>query len=95
METRESTAALVVPVGIQPRNVFGLRTDVKGNVNFTNKQEVIYPVAGVLAIQDFTTNRQKFLRFAEHSQPTVIAMSPNRKLLGVGETFEKYVVIFV
>lgn len=90
METRESTSALVVPVGIQPRNVFGLRTDVKGNVNFTSKQEVIYPVAGVLAIQDFAANRQKFLRFAEYSQPTVITMSPNRKLLAVGEKFEKY-----
>lgn len=81
-----------VTVGIQPKNVFGLRTDVKGNIHFTVKQEVIYPVAGVLAVQDFTTNYQKFLRFVERSQPTVIAMSPSRKLLAVAEIYEKYFI---
>ena len=49
-------------ISIIPKNAYGLRTDIQGNVHFTLKQEIIYPVAGVLAIHDFTTNKQKFLR---------------------------------
>lgn len=72
-------------VSILPRNVFGLRSDVLGNIHFTGKQEVIYPVAGVLAIHDYRTGKQKFLRFAERSRPKIICLSPNKKFLGVGE----------
>lgn len=79
-------------ISISPRNVFGIRVDVKGNINFTTKEEVMYPVAGVLSIHDFTTGKQKFLRFAEHSQPQIITMSPNRKMFAVAEKYEKYYV---
>lgn len=79
-------------ISIQPRNVFGLRVDVKGNVNFTAKQEVLYPVAGVLSIHDFKTNKQKFLRFEDNSQPEIVSMSPNRKYFAVSERYEKCVV---
>lgn len=72
-------------VTIQPRNVFGIRVDVKGNVNFTAKQEILYPVAGVLSIHDFKTNKQKFLRFEENCQPAIMSMSPNRKMFAVAE----------
>lgn len=75
-------------INIQPRNVFGLRSDILGNINFTNKQEVIYPVAGVLAIHDYRSGKQKFLRFAERSRPKIISLSPNKKLLAVGECLD-------
>lgn len=55
--------ALSKVVGIQPKRVFGLRTDVVGNVHFTLGQEIIYPAAGVLVIQDYITNKQRYLRF--------------------------------
>lgn len=54
--------ALSKSVGIQPKRVFGLRTDVIGNVHFTLGQEIIYPAAGVLVIQDYVTNKQRYLR---------------------------------
>lgn len=76
-------------ISIQPKNVFGLRADVKGNINFTAKEEVVYPVAGVLSIHDYKTNKQKFLRFAENSIPEIIALSPNRKMIAVAERYEK------
>lgn len=79
----------VSPVTIQPKNVFGIRNDVKGNVNFTVKQEVLYPVGGILAIHDYETDKQKFLRFNENSVPLVIAMSPNKKFIAVAEKFGK------
>lgn len=72
-------------VTLQPRNVFGLRSDIRGNIHFTAKQEVIYPVAEVLSIHDYNTNKQKFLRFAEHSRAEILCMSPNKKLLAVAE----------
>jgi hypothetical protein len=54
--------ALSKVVGIQPKRVFGLRTDVVGNVHFTLGQEIIYPAAGVLVVQDYVTNKQRYLR---------------------------------
>ncbi|KAL9692272.1 hypothetical protein quinque_005498 [Culex quinquefasciatus] len=73
------------PISIEPKNVFGLRTDILGNVHFTVKQEIIYPVAGVLAIHNFSTNKQKFLRFPENYHPERIVISPDRKFIAVSE----------
>uniref|UniRef100_A0A6E8VUB9 Uncharacterized protein n=1 Tax=Anopheles coluzzii TaxID=1518534 RepID=A0A6E8VUB9_ANOCL len=72
-------------ISIIPKNAYGLRTDIQGNVHFTLKQEIIYPVAGVLAIHDFTTNKQKFLRFPQNCHPERIVLSPNRKFIAVVE----------
>nr|XP_029708990.1 cilia- and flagella-associated protein 57-like [Aedes albopictus] len=73
------------PISIVPKNVFGLRTDIVGNVHFTTKQEIIYPVAGVLAIHDFATNKQKFLRFPENYHPERIVISPDRRYIAISE----------
>ncbi|ETN62101.1 hypothetical protein AND_006223 [Anopheles darlingi] len=72
-------------ISIVPKNAYGLRTDIMGNVHFTLKQEIIYPVAGVLAFHDFVTNKQKFLRFPQNSHPERIVISPNRKFIAVAE----------
>lgn len=87
----ESGQSKITPITIQPRNVFGLQTKVRGNIHFTTKQEVIYPVAGVLAFHDYTTNKQKFLRFPENCQPEIIVMSPNRKMLAIAERNAEFV----
>lgn len=78
-------SATSLPISIQPKFVYGLRTNIKGNIHFSEKQEVIYPVAGVIAIHDYINQTQKFLRLAENNSATVIAISPNRKLLAVSE----------
>lgn len=88
----EEQSNLVTISTIQPKYVFGLRNDVKGNIHFTTKQEVIYPVAGVLTIHDYTLNKQKFLRIGEHINLEVITISPNRKLLAVAERNDRYVI---
>lgn len=55
--------ALSKTVGLNPTRLFGLRTDVKGNVHFTlGENDIIYPAAGVLVIQNCVTNTQRFLR---------------------------------
>lgn len=82
-------SVVVSSVSIQPKYVFGLRSNVTGNIHFTAKGEVIYPVAGVIAIHDFNTNKQKFLRLIEHHIPKIITISPNRKMLAIAEWNEK------
>lgn len=83
MDDESSSSAK--PVSILPNVVFGLRTDIKGNIHFTAKNEVIYPVSGVIAIHDYVNKKQKFLRLAEKMCPTIISMSPNRKMLAISE----------
>lgn len=72
-------------VGLQPKFVYGLRATVKGNIHFLENQSIVYPVAGVIAIHDYKNHKQTFLRLAEDYEPTVIAISPNRKLLAIAE----------
>lgn len=59
---QDKQLAMNKAVGLQPKRVFGLRTDVAGNVQFTGGQDVVYPAAGVLVVQDFVTNKQRYLR---------------------------------
>lgn len=76
---------MAAPIAIQPKFVYGLRSDIKGNIHFLENQEVVYPVAGVIAIHDYKIHKQTFLRLAENHTPTVIVISPNRKLLAISE----------
>ncbi|BFG04282.1 cilia- and flagella-associated protein 57 [Drosophila madeirensis] len=76
-------------VVIRPRLIYGLRSDVIGNIHFNLSKEVIYPVEGVLAFHDYVQNKQRFLRFPEDTRPEIIAMSSHRKLLAVLERHVK------
>lgn len=60
---QEKQLAMNKTVGLLPKRVFGLRTDVVGNVHFKAGQEVVYPAAGVLVVQDCVTHKQKYLRY--------------------------------
>lgn len=63
---------------LQPRLVYGLRTDIKGNGNFLSDEEVLYPVGGLLAINNFTQKRQKFIKLPDKGlNVTRIVVSPN------------------
>lgn len=59
---QDKALAMNKAVGLQPKRVFGLRTGIAGNVHFKTGQELVYPAAGVLVVQDFVTNKQKYLR---------------------------------
>ncbi|EDV36538.1 uncharacterized protein Dana_GF13013 [Drosophila ananassae] len=76
-------------VTIRPRLIYGLRSDVIGNIHFNLTKEVIYPVEGVLAFHDYVQNKQRFLRLPEDTRPEVIAISSHRKLLAVMERHSK------
>lgn len=63
-QTGESPSVTTNAVGLRPKHIYGLRTDVLGNIHFNQQQEVIYPVEGVLAFHDFVENKQRFLRYS-------------------------------
>jgi len=81
--------SIVNQVVIRPRLIYGLRTDVIGNIQFNLNKEVMYPVEGVLAFHDFVTNKQRFLRFPEDTRPELIVLSSHRKLMAVLERHTK------
>lgn len=83
-ETDASTGTNASVV-IRPRIIYGLRTDVLGNIQFNLNKEVMYPMEGVLAFHDYVTNKQRFLRFPEDTQPEIIVLSTHRKLMAVME----------
>ncbi|XP_030372781.1 cilia- and flagella-associated protein 57 [Scaptodrosophila lebanonensis] len=89
MEDAKRPSTSSQTVAIRPRLIYGLRTDVIGNINFNLSKEVIYPVEGVLAFHDYVLNKQRFLRFPEDTRPEIITMSSHRKLLAVLERHVK------
>ncbi|XP_013119183.2 cilia- and flagella-associated protein 57 [Stomoxys calcitrans] len=81
----ETTNVSTNTVGLRPKHIYGLRTDIVGNIHFNLQQEVIYPVEGVLAFHDFVENKQHFLRLPENTIPLIIQISPHRRLLAILE----------
>ncbi|XP_055380070.1 cilia- and flagella-associated protein 57, partial [Condylostylus longicornis] len=77
-------------VTIQPKTVYGIRSEIRGNIHFTLKREIIYPVESVLAFHDFVTNKQKFLRLPENTKPLIISISPDRRMLAILESFVEF-----
>lgn len=67
-----TTDIATAQVTIRPRNIYGLRTDVVGNIHFNLNQEVLYPVEGVLAFHDFVSQKQRFLRLVIKTKATTI-----------------------
>lgn len=84
----EEEASKSLPIRIQPKMVFGLRS-CPGNIHFTLEDEVIYTAAAVLVIHNYKTNKQKFLRFPEKVEISYVILSGNRNLLGLAETINK------
>ncbi|XP_073812366.1 testes of unusual size isoform X1 [Musca autumnalis] len=85
MDTSQVSQPSINTVGLRPKHIYGLRTNVVGNIHFNLQQEVIYPVEGVLAFHDFVENKQRFLRLPEDTIPLIIQISPHRKLLAILE----------
>lgn len=59
----DSSAETFTSVTIEPKHVYGIRSEVIGNIHFNLNQDVIYPVEGVVAFHDYVNNKQRFLRY--------------------------------
>ncbi|KAF5270192.1 hypothetical protein FQR65_LT05672 [Abscondita terminalis] len=78
-----------IPV-LQPRFMYGLRTDIKGNAWFIGDEEVLYPVGGILVVHNFTQKRQRFGRLPDRGRNVIrLLLSPNQKMLAVSERGER------
>lgn len=72
-------------ITIKPKRAYGIRTEISGNIHFMSKDEILYPLAGVLCIEEYETFKQKFLRFPDNSQLENIVLSPSRKYMAIAE----------
>ncbi|KAK5641374.1 hypothetical protein RI129_009921 [Pyrocoelia pectoralis] len=78
-----------IPI-LQPRLIYGLRTDIKGNVHFLSDDEVLYPVGGLLAANNFAQKRQRFGKLPDKGKNvTEISISPNQKTIAISERGDK------
>lgn len=69
---------MTTPV-LQPKLILGLQTKPRGNVQYIGDDEIVYPVGGVLAVQNFILNKQKLIKLPERgNNVTSIAVSPNK-----------------
>ncbi|XP_023305499.2 cilia- and flagella-associated protein 57 [Lucilia cuprina] len=83
LQTENSSSINVV--SLRPKHIYGLRTDILGNIHFNLQQEVIYPVEGVIAFHDFVQNKQRFLRLPEDTTSLIVQISPHRRMLAILE----------
>ncbi|XP_055839134.1 cilia- and flagella-associated protein 57-like [Episyrphus balteatus] len=81
----DESAKSILPVTIEPKHVYGIRSEVIGNIHFNLNQEVIYPVEGVLAFHDYVNNKQRFLRLPTNTTPTIIALNSTKILMAIVE----------
>lgn len=66
-----------VPI-LQSRVLYGLKTDVVGNVHYISDTDILYPVGSALAIHNFSQRRQRLLRLPDKRQINIIAVTPNK-----------------
>lgn len=83
--SKMSSSPSDIPI-LNPRVIFGLKTGIQGNVDCITDDEIVYPVGGVLTVQDANQRRQKFIRLPQKGlNVTGILVSPNKKVIAVSE----------
>eukprot|EP00927_Polykrikos_kofoidii_P044410 TRINITY_DN38389_c0_g1_i1.p1 TRINITY_DN38389_c0_g1~~TRINITY_DN38389_c0_g1_i1.p1 ORF type:complete len:1288 (+),score=271.17 TRINITY_DN38389_c0_g1_i1:192-4055(+) len=78
-------------VSLAHRHVFGLRSNVKGNIHFTDQEtQILYPAGHntILYLTDQRVQSRVFPGTEGGEGITCLAVSPNRKLLAVCERFQ-------
>mmetsp|Transcript_9007 Transcript_9007/g.25093 ORF Transcript_9007/g.25093 Transcript_9007/m.25093 type:complete len:1245 (-) Transcript_9007:111-3845(-) len=77
-------------VSLAHRHVFGLKSNVKGNVHFTDETHVLYPAGHntILYSADQKVQSRVFPGTEGSEGITSLAVSPNRKFLAVCERFQ-------
>ncbi|KAH1015652.1 hypothetical protein HUJ04_007002 [Dendroctonus ponderosae] len=79
---------------LQPRLITGLETNIKGNLHFLSDDEVVYPVGSVVVVHNYHIRKQKFIKLSDKGKNlTHLAVSPDKKLIAVVETTDKYPIV--
>lgn len=74
----------------QPRHIFGLRSDVTGNLAYFDEQTIVYPSGTNCILYNMDQKVQKFIQGSEKSKGmTAMAISPNRRYVAVAERGDK------
>ncbi|XP_072157636.1 cilia- and flagella-associated protein 57 [Bemisia tabaci] len=76
--------------GLEPCIFYGLTNGIKNNAWFITEDEVLYPVGAVLTLHDFNSKTQKYIKIAAPQKVlSILALSPNRQYVAVGEKGDK------
>ncbi|CAH1154655.1 unnamed protein product [Phaedon cochleariae] len=79
---------------LQPQLLLGLETRIRNNVHFLSDDEVVYPVGSVVAVHNFNVKKQRYIKLSEKGKNlTHLAVSPDKKLIAVVETTDKYPIV--
>ncbi|XP_039259037.2 cilia- and flagella-associated protein 57-like isoform X2 [Styela clava] len=74
----------------QPHHIFGLRSNINGNINYLDEQTIVFPSGNQVVRFNVDQKQQKFIPGSDKSRGmTAIALSPNRRYVAVAERGEK------
>lgn len=75
---------------LQHRHIFGINSDVAGNISFTTDDLVVYVAGHTIVLFSLSDRRQRFLNAAEITEKmTAYASGPGRRLCAVAERGER------
>lgn len=67
---------------IQPRFLYGLRTNIKNSAAYITDQTILYPVGSVLALHNIGQKHQYFIRL-QNKVVNLITVSSNRLVVSL------------
>ncbi|CAH1775033.1 unnamed protein product [Owenia fusiformis] len=74
----------------QARHIFGLKSEVSGNIAYHDEQTVVYPSGANCIMYNIDQKSQKFIPGSDKSQGmTAMTVSPNRRYVAIAEKGEK------
>lgn len=67
-----------MPVTLQTRVFYGLKTDIISNAHYITDAEIAYPVGNAIAVHNIPQRRQKLIRLSDKNQINIITVAPNK-----------------
>lgn len=65
--------------GIAPRIFWGVNTSIKGNINYVDDLNVLYPAGGALVLHNYAQKTQSYIKLPEPQKVlNIIIVSPNK-----------------
>lgn len=65
--------------GLAPLCFLGLKTNIKGNIQYVSEEDVLYPVGSTLSVHNYIQNKQKYIKLPDRgANINIICVSPNR-----------------
>lgn len=74
----------------QPHHMFGLRSNISGNISYLDEQTIVFPSGNQVVRFNVDQKQQRFMPGSDKTQGmSAIALSPNRRYIAIAERAEK------